>query len=117
MNKRLRKKALKKTGKYVNPKEVWNLDYTISEWIVPRLKLFKERKHSYPCNLTSEEWDVILDKIILAFELGGQDPLDLYDDIFWKDMNKYNKKVEEDYIAKINEGLDLFKEYYLDLWD
>ena len=49
MNKRTRKKWLKEQGLYVNPKETWNLDYTIAKFMLPRLKLFKKleekRKH------------------------------------------------------------------------
>ena len=33
MNKRQRKKYLKEKGLYVMNKELWNLDYTIAEWI------------------------------------------------------------------------------------
>lgn len=48
MNKRVHKKWLKKQGLYVNPKETWNLDYTIAKFVLPRLKLFKKLNNGYP---------------------------------------------------------------------
>jgi len=69
--------------------EVWALDYTFCEWIVPRLILLKEKKHGVPGNMflplpdgepwrnhTDEEfsaaekaWNEIMDKMIHGFGL------------------------------------------------
>ena len=71
MNKRTRKKWLKEQGLYVNPKETWNLDYTIAKFVLPRLKLFKKLNNGYPGREgmeTEEEWDEALDKMIWSFE-------------------------------------------------
>lgn len=43
MKKRQRKKWLKQHGEYVNPRDTWALDYTIAEFALPRLKLYKEK--------------------------------------------------------------------------
>ena len=48
MNKRTRKKRLKKQGLYVNPKETWDLDCNIAKYVLPRLKLFKKLNNGYP---------------------------------------------------------------------
>ncbi len=81
--------------------DLWSLDQTISEFILPRLKEFKRTLHGYPGDMTEEEWNQILDKMIIAFELGSKG--------FW-DVN------EEDFtIAK--EGLDLFAKHFFELWD
>lgn len=51
----------------------------IASFCVPRLKVLKKYKISYPCGddiKSMEDWDDILDKMILGFEEGS------YDDLF-----------------------------------
>lgn len=66
MNKRTRRKWLKKKGLYVNPKEIWNMNCNISKYILPRLKMYKKLTIAYPgygeAN-TLEKWDELLDKM------------------------------------------------------
>lgn len=102
MNNRIRKKQLKKLGKYVPYKDTWNLDITIAKFILPRLKLFRKVVDCYPCDLNSiEEWHDILDKMIESFYLMAT-------------TSSY-KTLNENY-EKIEQGLDLFRKYYHDLW-
>ena len=66
-----RKKWLKRRGLYISPRDTWNLDTTIAEFILPRLKLFKKLNNGYPGKEemdTPEKWDEALDKMILAFQ-------------------------------------------------
>lgn len=98
MNKRQRKKWLKQHNKYINPKETWSLDWTIANFVYPRLKLFKKLNNGHPTNLSMEEWDEILDKMIFSFE-----------------------ELKKDFVVckdeqKIQEGLGLFAKYYRELW-
>lgn len=80
--------------------ETWSLESTISRFIEPRLKAFKECCIGYPSDIDSqEEWLEILDKMIKAFEL-----------INTKDF----PEVEEN--EMIDEGLDLFRKYFHHLW-
>lgn len=146
MNKRKRKKWLKKNNLYVNPKDTWNLDVTFAEFILPRLKLFKKLNNGYPGIEeadTPEKWDQILDKIILTFEY-------IIDEDWWINDPKYDyseglhlktetnennfRKVvfeEEDWVQEkkekrdkeeerrktvIKEGLELFTKWYQHLW-
>lgn len=44
----------RKKRKKINSKELWNLDITIIEWLVPRLKAFREQTEGYPGDIT---WD------------------------------------------------------------
>lgn len=81
--------------------ETWGLDYTIALFVYPRIKRFREIHMSYPGRLTEELWDSILGKIERAFELIIIDQIEFLTD----------EEREE-----INEGLDLFREYYFDLW-
>ena len=95
-------------------REVWSLDYTFCQWIVPRLVLLKETKHGVPAfcfddvtddsdkafNLAKERWDIILDEMIDGFKCH---------DYCW-----YEK--ENDY-AKYKRAKELFCEHLETLWD
>jgi len=85
--------------------ETWSLDSTICRFILPRLKRFKEINTGYPSDLEPEEWNLILDKIIFAFEF---------------ELLKYewdqNKDDFADKYAKYKEGMKLFAERFEDLW-
>ncbi len=123
MNNRQRKKWLKKQGSYVNPKETWSLDITFAKYIIPRLKKFKELNNGYP-------GIEALDKMIQAFEYvidwdeyWLDDPRYDYTDImFGDDKELYesiveNKRMEDiRRLTAINEGLQLFAKYYMNLW-
>ena len=98
MNKR---QAKKKRNKSIY-RDTWNLDWAIAKFTLPRLIRFKEVTNGYPGHLESmEQWYEILDKIIAAFTIIVKD-----NDFF------YNK---DDQII-VDEGLDLFRKYYFDLW-
>lgn len=127
MNKRQHKKWLKKHHKYVSGYEVWNLDVTISDWIIPRLKYFKKINCAYPGYGemdTPEKWDEALNKMIRAFELAKYDPIDLdenlepnYDFDLYKpfDVDKY-KEISNKWKNEVDEGLHLFAEWFTSLW-
>ena len=88
----------KKTG--VSPDETWNLDVTIAEFVLPRLKLFKEKTIGVPCCFgTMEEWHAELDRMIRAFELMCDD----------KAFGSESQK-------EIDAGLDSFRKYFQALW-
>lgn len=102
MNKRIRNKQLKKLGKYVPSSDTWNLDLTIAEFVLPRLEMFKKVVDCYPCDLnTIEEWYDILDKMIESFRIISTFPS-------YKTFNEHKEIIDE--------GLDLFRKYYHDLW-
>lgn len=89
--------------------ELWNLDNTLAEFLLPRLKKFKEKTISYPmefCNLNSEKglriWKRILDKMIYSFYTIAFEQVDLIN----------NKKKEN----SVQNGLYLFYYYFRDLW-
>lgn len=69
-----------------------------AKYIYPRLVMFRENPHFYPWNKSTEEWDGILDKMICSFKCAAEDIIA---------NNNYDK---------VKEGVDLFSEYYLDLW-
>lgn len=77
--------------------DTWNLNYVIVRFVLPRLKRFREISAAYPYQLTPEEWDTILEKMIIAFQALDEDD----GDIDWE---------------MVEEGLDLFRQYFMDLW-
>ena len=93
-NKKLRKDT-KENG--FDKSECWNLDITIAKFILPRLKYFKENTISYPqVDIGLDGWHEILDKMIYSF-----------DEILKDDSTDQDK---------IQEGLELFAKYYVNLW-
>lgn len=91
------KKQIKQRG--FDDTELWSLDCIISQFILPRLKAFRQLGYSYPSNLeTYEEWQKILDKMIIAFEISVE-----------QDMNENNQL---DYEI----GMNLFAQYHYSLW-
>ena len=79
--------------------ETWSLYTTISNFITPRLKKFKEVNCAYPPELTPEEWDNILDKMIRSFEIANN--------------SDYMTEEQSD---EFREGFNLFNEYFFALW-
>jgi nitrogenase molybdenum-iron protein alpha/beta subunit len=63
---------------------------------------FREMRCSYPPNLTPDAWNEILLKMAEAFKL-----------IITSDT----KIMTDEENKLIDDGLDLFREYYFDLWD
>lgn len=82
--------------------ECWNLDVTIAKFIVPRLEYFIEHHHGYPCDLTEEEWIIILNKMINSFNIISESRGSL---------------IYETYDSEVQEGLELFAKYFRSLWD
>lgn len=82
--------------------ETWSLTDTICEFILPRLKRFKDCNSFAPHPLTIDEWNLKIDKMIKAFELTTRK----------EGCRIWNEEEEKE----LNEGLDLFREWFLALW-
>ena len=84
----------------------WNLCDDISTYLLPRLKLFRKYHGSYPGIFdTPEQWNNILDEIILGVEYSTKDLFD-----YQEEMRPFIEKKMK------RAGLLLFK-YYFDLWN
>ena len=145
MRQRTRKKWLKKHGQYIAPKELWNLDYTVAKFVLPRLIKFKENSLGFPGYDeadTMDKWQNILQKMITAFEYivtndnwWVDDPRYDYSNgihieidkdkktLFhfriddWIKEIKNNRDTEQDRRNEaIKEGLELFSKYFRHLW-
>lgn len=105
-NKKLRKKW-EKTGVCIT--ETWNLDKTIAEFTIPRLKILKKHSISYPGNLKdSKEWKKVLKKMIWSFQY-------VLDDYGFEYID--NKEKSKRTYEKFKKGMKLFADYYSNLWD
>jgi hypothetical protein len=80
--------------------ELWSLDDTILEFILPRLDEFRKNLIGHPPMLTADEWDGILDRIVT----GIKDRLD--DDSYYIKPNEYHE-----------ETLRLLFKWFGHLWD
>ena len=101
-----REKEYKKqrTERGFDNSELWSLRDTIGNFILPRLKAFKENKVGFPsCFETDKEWRKILSKMVVAFELLIRDNGTF--DLNKKEMQQYNK------------GMELFHKYFPNLWN
>lgn len=82
--------------------ELFNLNYATAEFMLPKLKLFKETTYSYPAGLSSlKKWKNILDKIIFSLE---------------SEINQFDRGYSKKDYKKINEGFELLGKYFRDLW-
>lgn len=104
-----------KRKKKISNKELRNLDYTIIDWLVPRLKAFKEQTADCLYNITYEEWMTIIDKIIKGLNaykaerpwdknLSMQENLD-QDNVFYAQAN-----------SDFKEAMRLLTEHFKYLW-
>ena len=115
-------KAIAKT---IEVEELYDLDVTIARFILPRLMLFKKHCEGTPRpNMTREEWNEVLDKMIYAFEkIACQTEEDTpeYQAYIKAILNNEEDLVDLKRAAKaslkpIAEGLSLYHKYFRNLW-
>ena len=104
--------------------DTWSMDDTLAPIILPMLVQLKETTHGHPADLTEQEWDEILDKMIWAFEqkckddwqdnyYGPYTPSDSgFGDFEWIDLDGLKEHQE-----RMSNGFRLFGKYYENLWD
>ena len=109
----------------IDPHDTWSMDHTLAHIVLPMLVQLKATQHGHPADLTEQEWDEILDKMIWAFEQKCRDDWegDFYgyeDDaterfglkLLWDD-HEGSKAHQE----RMTNGFRLFGKYYENLWD
>ena len=100
-----KKKAYNVSIDYINGypiSEVWGTYHYLAREIAPRLKAFKAfDKHGWPKDFENQEdWNKTIQKMIDAFEL-------------LKRITSFSDEEEQ----TIEEGLDLFRKHFRNLWD
>lgn len=114
-------------------RDCYSLDYSLAKWMVPRLKHLKKNLNGHPMELTLEQWEEILDKIIFSFEyVLNEDkyidecfPKDFNYDfdsdkdgyLIWKDNRKPNFSILDKYEEQYDNGIKLFSQYFRSMWD
>lgn len=104
-----------KRKKKISDKELRNFDYTIIDWLVPRLKAFKKQTNNYPHDSTYKEWVTIIDKIIKGLNAyKAERP--------WDENISIQKNLDQDkvFYAQTNsdfkEAMKLLTEHFGSLW-
>ena len=104
-----------KRKKKISDKELRNFDYTIIDWLVPRLKAFKKQRNNYPYDSTYKEWVTIIDKIIKGLNAyKAERP--------WDENISIQKNLDQDnvFYAQTNsdfkEAMRLLTEHFSSLW-
>lgn len=102
--------------------DVWSIDSYLSEVIPPMIERLNGNTHGYPADLDGGEkkWGEILTKIQHGFEASGRiRNLDNWNNESpWTAEDIVNfKAADEKDLQTMNEGLELFKEHFLSLWD
>lgn len=105
--------------------ELCDLDVTIARFILPRLVSFKQHCERTPTlEMTHEEWNTILDKMIFAFDrIAHQTEEDTpeyqaYIKAIWnneEDLVQLKHDAQAS-LKPIAEGMDLFHRYFRSLW-
>lgn len=98
-------KQLKEWG--FSDTETWSLYSPIAQFILPRLKRFKQIARCYPAGLTSEKWDAMLGEMIFAFDWA------LTSD---EQSMKMTKEEVDAAWKRYEAGMDLFAKWFRDLW-
>lgn len=128
-------KCLKQKFQYGFPLyESWNLNTYVAKYTLPRLKHFRNNLSGHPLDLTQYGWEEVLDKMIWSFENFDKDPRPVYPENYDHRMLKKtyasgncvftsmdDRRVNYDNVyehkRKVQEGLDLFGKYFVNLWD
>lgn len=127
--------------------DVFSIDNWFESVIVDMLKQLKETKHGYPADMTSEEWDKQLDRMIYCFTEMQEDKCsekNEYEEEYMRqtglkqvevngktftaiknysdeELRKLwlNREIEiDEYRRKMQtEGFELFNKYFRNLWD
>ena len=117
----------------------WDIDHWFLNTVPNMLQLLREKQWGHPANMTSEEWNKILDEMIFYLREADEEQCSRQEPSFdWKsetERNAMTKDEEIQYnilrsnwfeesnkIAKYRDemkdkGLEMFKEYFWNLWD
>lgn len=82
--------------------ETWNIDDTVAIFTLPRLRRFARLRCGCPTEISDAQWTKIIDQIIWSME-------------YIANGNHYVVADEEDR-EKLQNGLDLFGKWFLNLW-
>ena len=111
-----------KEEKGINEKELWSLDATLTDYILPRITAFRKMKRvGYPIyeplgaedKVSEEEWKAIEDRSVAEWENILFDIETAFKTL--KDTMDYERSTKQE--EAIKHGLALFAKHYEHLWD
>lgn len=127
--------------------DVFSIDNWFESVIVDMLKQLKETKHGYPCDMTAEQWDKELDRMIYCFTEMQEDKcsekneyeeeyiqqmgfkqVDVNGKTFTAVQNYNDEELRKLWLEREKEiynyrmemqtkGFELFNKYFRNLWD
>ena len=109
---RARKYAIQRAQRGWDDTIPWELDEYLCQMMPQWLAAIKEDDTKIPASIEQEDgaaleaWHAILDTMIEGFQAGAK--------IFTITAEDYHMQAK--YIAKLDEALELLREYFLDLW-
>lgn len=102
--------------------EVWNLDNTICEWILPRLRVLRKDTIGYPnvpgeCE-SLEDWKLMIDEMIFGFEWAQKEGDWYRDNVMFKSGKERDTKMSlfKSHCKRAQHGRELFGKYFTHLW-
>lgn len=116
-------------------RDLWNLDYTLGNYIASSVNKLADISHGHPYQLTPEEWDGILKSIARNFYLSAneeewENPYEsqLPYGILYTDLSKEQKEIWDNWFQverkhslsrdiRRQEGFKLLQDWFLNLWD
>lgn len=116
-------------------KDLWDLDWTLGNYIASSVNELANRTHGYPHGLSPEVWDIILRTIARNFYLGvnknawnnpyedeisyekNYSELEKAEQIIWDKWFEEEKKIEKSMEVRRREGFCDLVKWYSDLWD
>lgn len=116
-------------------RDLWNLDWTLGNYIASSVNELANRTHGYPCGLSPREWDRILRTIAREFYLGVNEDswtnpyesdisyeknyheLEETERTIWNKWFEEERKIEEFMEAYREEGFRDLVKWYSHLWD
>ena len=138
-------KAEQKVRIKIDPWDTWNMAETLADIILPMLKQLRDDKHGSPGDMkpfkevSSEStqycFDWYKEDDMKAWDLGHKQWCDIMDKMIWSFEQVVDRDREDQfhtkkdgkrhfditgykqYYERIQEGLNLFGKYYMNLWD
>lgn len=95
--------------------DVWNIDMFIENTLLNILKQFKKEHIGYPFDITSEEWDNIIDRMIFLLTEMNEKTCSMQYNYDENDKEKYIKICEYQTKCK-DEFYELLKKWHWNLW-
>ena len=108
----------------------WNLDNSIAEFILPRLRMLRKYHNGYPSeveiydkneketdDLKNKSWEAILDDMIFAFEYSFILNLRTCGDSLLHDKKHILYDLYYDMYLRKERGMSYFIKYFDNLWD